>query len=621
MTLRYAFFSIAAAVLYPAMAFGFGQQTSISGSYTKTEHLVPMRDGIRLYTQVYTPESSAESYPILFTRTPYGVGNYKQGEFRRSLGPSAEFAAEGYIFVYQDVRGKYRSEGEFIHHPPYIGNKSDPRDVDESSDAYDTIEWLLEKIPNHNGKVGMWGISAAGYTTAMGMIDAHPALAAASPQASPGDQFIGDDYHHYGAFRLMYAFGWTSRNARIRTGPTESGTEPFRFGTPDGYRFFLELGPLSNVNKNYFRDQVPTWNEFVAHPDYDEYWQGKNVMKDLRDIDFAVLNVIGWFDAEDYYGPWEIYRSIEKWNRDNKSMVVVGPWRHGGWSRSAGDRLGNIRFDSNTSEYFRGRVQLPFFNYYLKGEGDFRQDEAIVFETGSNEWKSYDRWPPREAAARSLYLRSGGRLSFSPPGDETGFDSYISDPDKPVPYTAEIRTSQGHEWMVEDQRFAASRPDVLVYESEILGKDLTIAGPIIASLSVTTTGRDADWIVKLIDVYPGDFPDNRPNPGNVRMGHFQMLLAGDVFRGKYRNSFSRPEPMSPGEVTKIEFDLLDKCHTFRKGHRIMVQIQSTWFPLIDRNPQDFVNIFTAQESDFQRATHRVFRSSRHSSHLKLFVIE
>jgi putative CocE/NonD family hydrolase len=455
----------------------------------------------------------------------------------------------------------------------------------------------------------------------MGMIDAHPALAAASPQASPGDQFIGDDYHHNGAFRLMYAFGWTSRNARIRSGPTESRTEPFRFGTPDGYRFFLELGPLSNVNKRYFQDQVPTWNEFVQHPDYDEYWQGKNVMKDLKNIDFAVLNVIGWFDAEDYYGPWEIYRSIEKYNRVNRNMVVVGPWRHGGWARSAGDRLGHIQFNSNTSEYFRLQVQLPFFNYYLKGKGDFKLSEAIVFETGSNRWKSYDRWPPRQTAARNLYLHSRGGLSFEQPSTETGFDSYISDPDKPVPYSAEVRTSQGHEWMVEDQRFAASRPDVLVYESDILKEDLTIAGPIIASLFVTTTGRDADWIVKLIDVYPGDAPDNRPNPRGVRMGHYQMLLAADVFRSKYRNSFSKPEPMMAGEVTNIEIGLLDKSHTFLKGHRIMVQIQSSWFPLIDRNPQEFVNIFAAQASDFQRATHRVFRSARHSSHLKVLVIE
>mgnify|MGYP001586154939 CR=1 FL=1 len=591
--------------------------------YVKQEYMIPMRDGIKLYTQVYSPKDQTQKYPILMTRTPYGIGNYGLDEFRSPLGPSAEFAKEGYIFVYQDSRGKFKSEGQFFHHPPYIPNKKSPKDVDESSDCYDTFDWLLKNHPNHNGRAGLWGISYGGYTTAQGMIDAHPALKAASPQAAPGDQFIGDDYHHYGAFRLMYAFSWTSRSGRIRTGPTEEPPKPFEYGTPDGYKFFLELGPISNVNKKHFKDQVPTWTEFVNHSNYDEYWQGKNVMKDMRNVTFPVLNVIGWFDDQDYYGPWGIYKSIEKLNPENKSTVVAGPWSHGGWGRSDGDQLGNIRFGSKTAEYFRNNVQLPFFNYYLKDKGDWKSPEAHMFLTGSNEWKSYDQWPPKGSKQRNLYLHPNGKLSFSPPGQtsENAYDSFVSDLSKPVPFTAEITTRQGPLWIVEDQRFVAGRPDVLVYQSDVLTEDVTIGGPIIASLFVSTTGTDADWIVKLIDVYPGDAPDNQPNPSNIRMGDFQMMLAGEVFRSKYRKSFSKPEPVVPNEVTKIEFDLLDKHHTFLKRHRIMIQIQSTWFPLIDRNPQKFVNIFQAKESDYQKATHKVYRSAQYPTSVKLNVLQ
>jgi putative CocE/NonD family hydrolase len=593
--------------------------SDLKQQYTKDEYMIPMRDGVKLYTQVYSPKDQSQKYPILMTRTPYSVGNYGPDNFRSSLGPFGAFAREGYIVAYQDVRGKFRSEGQFFHHPPYIVNKKSPKDVDESSDCYDTFDWLLKNHPGHNGRVGLWGVSAAGYTTAKGMIDAHPALKAASPQAAPGDQFIGDDYHHYGGFRLMYAFSWTSANARIRSGPTEERPKPFDYGTPDGHKFFLDLGPISNVNTKYFKDQVPTWTEFVNHPNYDEYWQGKNVMKDMRNINFAVLNVIGWFDDQDYYGPWGIYKSIEKLNPNNKSTVVVGPWSHGGWGRSDGDQLGNIRFGSKTAEYFRNNVELPFFNYYLKDKGDWKSPEALVFLTGSNEWKSYDQWPPGRSKQRNLYLQPNGKLSFNPPSEtsENAYDSFVSDPNKPVPFTAEITTRQGPLWIVEDQRFVASRPDVLVYQTDVLTEDVTIAGSIIADLFVSTTGTDADWIVKLIDVYPGDAPDNQPNPSNIRMGDFQMMLAGEVFRSKYRKSFTKPEPVVPNEVTKIEFDLLDKHHTFLKGHRIMIQIQSTWFPLIDRNPQKFVNTFQAKESDFQKATHKVYRSAKYPTYVKL----
>ncbi len=591
--------------------------------YDKQEHMIPMRDGVRLYTQVYVPRDTSEQYPILLSRTPYGVGSYGSDEFRNQLGPSAGFAREGYIFVYQDVRGKFRSEGEFEHHVVYKARKTGPQDVDESSDSYDTIEWLLENIPNHNGRVGHWGISYGGWQTVMGMIDPHPALRASSPQASPADQFIGDDYHHYGAFRLMYAFGWLSRNAQVRAGPTEDRTKPFEFGTPDGYQFFLDLGPISNVNKLLFNATIPTWNDFIKHETYDEYWQSKNVLKDLTNVGHSVLNVVGWFDAEDYYGPLKIYYTIEENNPGIDNILVAGPWRHGGWAGSAGDRLGNIHFGSETSRYFQEEVELPFFNYYLKDIGRGDLPEALVFETGRNEWRSYDRWPPQEAVIRELYLHGDGSLSFTPPGRTVAaeFSSFVSDPDKPVPYTAEIRTSQGHEWIVEDQRFAARRPDVLVFQSDVLDADVSIAGPIVASLNVATTGTDADWVVKLIDVYPPDSPDSEPNPGSTRMGGFQMMLAGDVFRSKFRHSFTTPEPLVPGQVTQIEFDLLDKHHTFLTGHRMMVQVQSTWFPLIDRNPQTFVDIYNAVAADFREATHRVYHTAQYPSHIKLYVME
>lgn len=590
--------------------------------YDKTEYMVAVRDGVKLYTQVYTPKDKTQNYPIILFRTPYSVRYYGPKLFRRVFFNEA-YTREGFIFVYQDVRGKFKSEGEFIVMKPHKVVKEGPDDVDESSDTYDTIEWLLENIPNHNGRVGQMGISYPGWQTAMGMIDAHPALKASSPQASPSDMWIGDDFHHNGAFRLMYTFGWLSNNARTRPGQTEQSATRFSYGTPDGYRFFLELGPVSNVDKLYFHNQVPTWNEYMEHGDYDEYWEEQDVLQYLNNIKHPVLNVAGWFDAEDFYGPMSIYYTIEKKNPNNKSILVVGPWLHGGWSRMDGDALGNIRFGSKTGEYYREKVEFPFFLHHLKEKGELNLPEALVFETGSNQWRFYDQWPPKNTQEKSLYFHPNGKLSFSPPGQSTEdvYDSYISDPNKPVPFSAEIRTSQGHLWMVEDQRFAASRPDVLVYESDVLEENITIAGPIIADLFVSTTGTDADWVVKLIDVYPGDVPDNRPNPCGVRMGHFQMLVGADVFRGKYRNSFEKPEPFVPDKVTEIKYDLRDKCHTFKKGHRIMVQVQSTWFPVIDRNPQRFVDIYHAKESDFQKALHKIYRSSEHSSHLKLRVLQ
>jgi hypothetical protein len=582
--------------------------------YDKAEYMVPMRDGVKLYTIVYTAKDTSASLPILLNRTPYGIPPYGRSEYRRVLGPSPEFDRDGYIVVYQDVRGKFRSEGEFRVMNPYKRLKNGPRDVDESSDTYDTIEWLLKNIRHHNGRVGQWGISYPGWQAVMGMIAAHPALKASSPQASPSDMFIGDDFHHNGAFRFMYVFNWLSGNARPRTGLGTERPKPFDYGTPDGYRFFMDVVTVGRVNDLYFHDQVPTWNEFLAHPNYDAYWQDQNALRDLKGISHPVLNVAGWFDQEDFHGPMSIYYTIEKENPRNQSTLVVGPWNHGGWASTTGDSLGPVKWGSSTSHYFQREVQLPFFQRYLKDRSTAPLPEAVVFETGTNVWKRYDAWPPKRAATRRLYLRADGKLSFSPPR-ETGaaFDSYVSDPAKPVPFTMERRPTQGFLWMVEDQRFAATRPDVLVYQTEPLAEDLTIAGPIMARMRVATSGTDTDFIVKLVDVFPGDDPDRR-------MGDYQMLVGADVFRAKYRNSFTAPTPMVPDRVTPLEWNLQDKNHTFRKGHRIMVQVQSTWFPLIDRNPNQFMDIYKARPADFHKATQRVHRSAAQPSHLEIQVL-
>jgi putative CocE/NonD family hydrolase len=610
-------------LLFPGMKGLKAQETAfkVEEHYDKAECMVPMRDGIKLFTIIYTPKDTSHKYPILLYRTPYSIRPYGKDVYRGQLGPSTEFDQDGYIFVFQDVRGKFKSEGEFQVIKPLIPEKKSPQDVDENTDTYDTIEWLLENIPNHNGRVGQWGISYSGWETVMGMVDAHPALKASSPQASPSDMFIGDDWHHNGAFRLIYAFSWLSGNARLRGAPTEKRGRPFDYGTPWGYKFFLEVGTISRINELYFHNQVPAWNEFMEHGAYDEYWQRQNALQHLKRIKHPVLNVAGWFDAEDFYGPMSIYYTIEKENPENESTLVVGPWLHGGWRSMDGDHLGCIDFGSKTSKYFQKEIQFPFFSYYLKDKGDWKAPEAVVFETGTNVWKTFDQWPPKRIILSKLYFRPQGKLSFLPPEARTSdaYDSYISDPDKPVPFSAEIRTTQGHLWMIEDQRFVATRPDVLVYQTDVLQEDVTIAGPIIASLQVSTTGTDSDWIVKLIDVYPGKTIDS--GYCEVKMGDFQMLVAGEIFRSKFRNSFTRPESMVPDKVTKIEFDLRDRYHTFRKGHRIMVQVHSTWFPIYDRNPQKFVDIYQAKPSDFQKATQKVYRTAEYPSYLILGILE
>jgi putative CocE/NonD family hydrolase len=585
----------------------------VKARYDKREVQIPMRDGVKLFTIIYTPKDASQRYPFLMTRTGYGIPPYGPDAYRQVLGPNAAFTDEGYIFVYQDTRGRFKSEGTFVHHQPHV--KGVPG---ESTDTYDTIDWLLKNVPNNNGRVGQYGISLAGWHAAMGMIDAHPALKASSPQAPPQDQFLGDDYHSGGAFQLSYAFNWMSSNARARNAPSDAPATRFDFGTPDGYRFFLDLGAAANARK-FFQDDVPTWNDYMAHGTYDEYWQSRHVPKDLNNITFPVLVVGGWFDAEDHYGPFMMYKALEEKSPQNRNKLVVGPWSHGQWARGEGSSLGNIRFDSNTSEYFRTQIELPFFNFYLKDKGTYKAADVVVFETGANQWRSFAEWPPKGSKEADLYLQAGGKLSFEAPA-ATGaeaFDSYVSDPRKPVPYTAEITTREGSTFVVEDQRFASTRPDVLVYESDVLTEDVTIVGSVDARLNVSTTGTDGDWVVKIIDVFPGNTPDPKPNPQNVRMGGYEMLVTGDILRAKFRKSFSKPEAMVPGEITTLQFPLGERFHTFRKGHRIMVHVQSSWFPMFDRNPQTFVDIYHAKDSDYQRATQRIYRSKDRPSSVRV----
>jgi len=591
--------------------------------YTKYEYRIAMRDGKRLFTAVYVPKDQSQQWPILLTRTPYSVKPYGVDQYKPDLGPSALFGKQGYVFAYQDVRGRWMSEGEFVDARPHKPAKRGTQDIDESSDAFDTIEWLVKHVPNHNGKVGMWGISYPGFYTSAGMIDAHPALKAASPQAPIADWFIGDDWHHNGALMLPHVFNFMAVFGRPRPQPIKKYTFTFDHDTPDGYQFFLDLGPLSNANAKYFKDDVAFWNEVMRHGTYDEFWKARDVRPHLRAIRPAVMTVGGWFDAEDLFGALETYKHVGANNPGTRNILVMGPWVHGGWSRGDGDSLGPVSFNGKTAAFFRETIELPFFEFYLKGKGEMKHPRAWIFQTGANQWRQFDSWPPRQTQPKSLYLRAGGRLAFEFDAEavgETACDEYPSDPARPVPFLSKIAVGMSPEYMVDDQRHAARRPDVLVYQTDTLEEDLTIAGPIQVELHVATSGSDSDWIVKLIDVYPTDYPDPSPNPTGVCMGGYQQLVRGEVMRGKFRNSFEKPEPFTPNRPAVVKFTLPDICHAFRTGHRLMVQVQSTWFPLVDRNPQTFVDIYTAKESDFRKATQRVYRGRDMASRLTAPVL-
>jgi putative CocE/NonD family hydrolase len=600
---------------------------AVRARYTKYEYRVPVRDGVRLFTQVYVPKDASQRYPFLLTRTPYSVAPYGVDNYRASLGPSESFEREGFIFVYQDARGRYMSEGEFLQVRPYAPDKRGPKDVDESTDTYDTIEWLLKNVPNNNGRAGMVGISQPGFHVAASIIDSHPALKAASPQAPTADYYLGDDVYHNGAFMLAANFWFYSSFVPRRDGPEPPRQRvPFDAGTPDGYQFFLNMGPLATVNERLLGGEARYWQEIVDHTTYDDFWKRRSLWQHMNNVRCAVLNVGGWFDAEDPMGPFHIYRAVERSNPGTVNQLVMGPWPHGGWARLEGDRLGNLNFAVKTGEFFREQIQFPFFMHYLK-DRPADLPEAFMFLTGIDEWRRHSEWPPKDARPLTLYFSAGGRLTASAPNESgpEAFDEYVSDPNRPVPFLGYIVGGMTSDYITEDQRFASERPDVLTYETEPLDDDLIIAGPIKVSLNVSTTGTDSDFVVKLIDVYPGNYPQpatpqGQPVPPNaVRMGGYQQLVRGEPFRGKFREGFERPVPFTPGKPASINFEMPDVYHAFRRGHRVMVQVQSSWFPLVDRNPQKFMEIPKATAADFQKATERVYRSHTLNSSVTISV--
>jgi len=600
--------------------------------YTKFEFAIPMRDGVKLFTSIYVPKDISRTFPFLMDRTPYSVAPYGVDNYRTSLGPSEAFERAGYIFAYQDVRGRYMSEGSFQEMRPHIDNKISKNDVDDSTDMYDTIEWLLKNVPNNNGRVGIWGISYPGFFTSASIIESHPALKAASPQAPMTDLFMGDDAYHGGAFMLAANFGFYSA-FKPQNNPAlpPKDRQPFDYGTSSGYDFFRVMGPLSNANTLYFHGQSFLWNDQEQHDTYDDYWKARNLAPHMKNIHCAVLTVGGWFDAEDLSGPLKTFHAIDQYNPGIFNALVEGPWVHGGWSRYEGRRLGYVDFASDTGTYFRDQIQFPFFEAYLRGDGDLKLPKAYVFETGTNVWRQYDAWPPKNAVAKTLYLNDKGQLSFVPAASGEAFDEYVSDPAKPVPFIGYPALAVPQEYMVSDQRFAATRTDVLVYQTEPLQQDITIAGPVSPKLFVSTSGTDSDFVVKLIDVYPEYYPEpdvdkNAPprtdvGPPVTKMAGFQQLVRGEPMRGKFRKSFEKPEAFVPGKMEEVSFEMPDINHTFRRGHRIMAQIQSSWFPLIDLNPQTFVNIPDAKPQDFKPATERVYRSQSAPSGIRVLVVQ
>ncbi|HEV2400780.1 MAG TPA: CocE/NonD family hydrolase [Candidatus Sulfotelmatobacter sp.] len=613
-----------------------GQDFEVKAHYTKFEYRIPMRDGVHLFTSVYVPKDASRSYPFLIDRTPYSVGPYGVDQYRTQLGPSPDFDKAGYIFVFQDVRGRFMSEGTFVEMRPHIDNKKSNKDTDDASDLYDTIEWLLKNVPNNNGKAGIWGISYPGFFTSASMIDSHPALKAASPQAPMTNLFMGDDAYHGGAFMLaanfgFYAFFKPQNNPQLP--PKNFGS--FDYGTNDAYDFYLNAGSISNLSK-LLQGKSELFDDQMRHDTFDDYWKARDLAPHLKNIHCAVLTVGGWFDAEDLQGPFTTFHSVDKSNSGIFNALVVGPWVHGGWARYDGEHLGRANFASNTGDFYRKNILFPFFEQYLKGNGDAKLPKAYVFETGTNVWRRYSAWPPKEAQSRMLFLRANGTLSFDAPTKEASeFDEYVSDPAKPVPFVNYAAQNVPQEYMVSDQRFADSRTDVLVYSTPVLQEDVTIVGPLSPKLFVSTTGTDSDWDVKLIDVYPTDYPESKLDaekledrnkrtdvgPPTFDIGGYQQLVRGEPFRGKFRHSFEKPEPFTPGKVEEVNFTMQDVNHTFRRGHRIMVQVQSSWFPLTDRNPQTFVDIPYAKPSDFVKATERVYHTSAQLSGIAVQVLE
>ena len=608
-------------LLFAALTFA-QKPFSVKEYYNKAEYRIPMRDGVKLYTIVYTPKDTTVKYPILLWRTPYSCGPYGPGKYRRL--PDI-LAKEKFIFVYQDVRGRFMSGGTFVNMRPYIENKTSNKQVDESSDAYDTEGWLVKHVKDNNGKIGIFGISYPGFYAAMACIDANPALKAASPQAPISNWFIDDDFHRHGAFVLPMFFNFYQRFGVKRDSLITQWPKGLSYASPDAYDFFLGLEPLSKMDKKYFHGQIAFWETFKKHPNYDTFWQKRNTLPHFHKVKPAVMTVGGWFDSEDFYGTLHTYDAIHKNNPNGKDYLVIGPWPHGWWAATPGYRVGQLTYGSNTGDYYRQNIQLPFFKYYLKGEGSFNQSAATMFNTGTMKWESFNQWPPRADQKESLYLSDDHALVWNHPDtDHPDYNEYVSDPWKPVPYTdqeIDSRQMYYHGWLNGDQRFASTRPDVLVYTTPALQKDVTLTGPLLADLFVSTTGTDADWVVKIIDVYPDSAANPVPNPDHIKMGGFQALVRLDIMRGKYRNSYEHPDPFVPGKVTEVKLPLQDVFHTFKKGHKIMVQIQSSCFPFFDINPQTFTDIYSAKKKDFIKATQKVYFSKEYPSRIEMDVLK
>jgi uncharacterized protein len=597
-------------------------RAAIRAQYKKFEFRIPMRDGAKLFTAVYVPKdaSAGKTYPFLIMRTPYSIAPYGTDNYPRRLGPATSFSKDGFIFVNQDVRGRYQSDGTFQEMTPAKDKKASPQDVDESSDTYDTIEWLLKNVPHNNGKAGIYGISYPGFFAAAAMVDSHPALKACSPQAPVTDLFLGDDAYHNGAFMLEANFGfYIFFKPRAGLEFPRRDDPKFNWGTNDGYDYYLQMGSLGN-SKKLIAQSPSYWDDQVDHDTYDEYWKARAIAGHLHNVKCAVMTVGGLFDAEDLVGPYRVFRAVAQMDPGTPNMLVEGPWNHGGWASREGNHLGDINFARNNSEYFNDEVLLPFFQQYLKDAPDAKLPKALMFETGTNVWRRYDAWPPKNVAPKTLYFAAGGKLSFSAPTGDGAYDEYVSDPNRPVPFVETQDLDVPVEYMDADQRFAAKRPDVLVYETEPLDHDITVAGEVLPRLWVSSSGTDSDFDVKLIDLYPLEFPDPQPNPKEVHMGGYQQLVRGEPFRAKFRNSFEKPEALTPNQPAALNFALPDINHTFRRGHRIMVQIQSTWFPLTDRNPQKFMNIPDAKAEDFQKAIERLYRGGVQASSVVLPVL-
>ncbi len=597
----------------------FGSAEWVKARYTKTEVYIPMRDGTRLFTSIYTPKDNSRNYPILMNRTPYNVepGGEEGASFAFLFMP--HLLPDGYILVTQDVRGRFMSEGVFEDVRPYNPNKK-AGETDDNSDTYDTIDWLIKNVPGNNGRVGIFGVSYDGFYSTMALPNAHPALKAASPQAPVCNWFLGDDWHHNGAFFLMDAFNFYFSIGRPRPAPTRVWPSSFEYPNQDNYQFFLDLGPIGNVKTRYFGDTIQFWPELMSHPNYDEFWKARDPRPHLRNLHTAVLTVGGWFDAEDCWGALHTYQAIEEQNPGALSnRLIMGPWAHGQWSGGDATKMGNIHWGFNTADHYR-EVERNFFYQYLHGDGASTLPEADIFITGSNEWRSFATWPPVNVESKTLYFQPSGGLSFSAPSARDSYDEYVADPMKPVPYTEDVHLVRTRAYMTDDQRFAARRPDVMVYQTEPLGEDVTLTGPLSASLFVSTTGTDADFVVKLIDVFPDTVTNYPPNDKKVPMAGYQMLVRGEVMRGRFRESFEAPKAFQPGKVEEVSFDIPDVAHTFKRGHRIMIQVQNSWFPLVDRNPQKFVNIYQCTASDFQKATHRVYHDAKRPSHVKVLVL-